>query len=59
MSSTNLDHSITRIEFAVRRAVVIEEVVRDLEALVRDFAEKGSTSVGAATAAEACSLRGI
>jgi hypothetical protein len=52
MSSTNLDHSITRVEFAVRRTVVIEEVVRDLEALVRDFAPKGSTSVGAAPAAE-------
>jgi hypothetical protein len=52
MSSRNLEHSITRVEFAVRRAVVIEEVVRDLEALVRDFSAKGLTSVGAAPAAE-------
>lgn len=43
MSPRNLDHTITRVEFAVRRAAIIEEVVRDLEALVRDFAAKGST----------------
>ncbi len=49
MSPSKLDQTVTNVESAVRHADLTSEVVRELEALVRDFARTGATPVLAAS----------